>query len=640
MSDCLRFSVLGPLEVRRDSTPVDVGPNKRRLLLIRLLIEDGHLVSTDRLVEDIWEGGPARLSSLHSHISRLRSALEPTRSPRTRDGVLVSRPRGYALIPPPGSLDAHRFADSVVRARALLQRGHADDARKEAETGLGLWRGQALSDAKGYEFVSQHVRRLEQAHQEAQELRAEAMILQGDLHTAIQAGAALSDAEPLRESGWALLIRALYLAGRAGEALRTFERFRTHLAETLGLDPSPGMRALHLAVLRHDAVALGGPAYAALDPATGETDRTAGSRSRPARRLVGRTRQLTSLTALLEPDTWNRGRFAAVYGGEGMGKTRLVEEFATQAASTGYTVAWGRCAPPLGSPRAPASLGPLMGIQAQLGIEEPDVSRLLDPPIRGRRSTLRLAQQHAVAEVSVHRIARAMSPGPVVCVIEDLHWASRMLLRAISLLAALCRDLPCVLVCTMRESDSPLVTELSGFLAQLGAVLVTLAPLSAADVQGTLTAGGGNGDPRLAESLRSRTDGNPFLLTEVLKLPREQWIGSTAVVPPAVVRVFQARLSRMSPSVSTMLREAAAHGTRLDITELTGSLGVPSEVLRHMSEVAVEAGFLVREADPRAHGGRDGGYRFGVLAREMLLSGALPARHRPPFTADRRAESP
>ncbi|MFE0474887.1 ATP-binding protein [Streptomyces sp. NPDC058947] len=194
-----------------------------------------------------------------------------------------------------------------------------------------------------------------------------------------------------------------------------------------------------------------------------------------------------------------------MYGREGMGGTRLVEEFAEEASSAGYTVVWGRCTPPWSTSRAVSALGPLLDVQARLGVAEAESKAPTGPPTRGRRNAVRLAQW-AAAEVSVHRIARAMDYGPVVCVLEDLHWASRELLRAVGSLASLCSDLPCVLLRTMHEPEAPSTVVLSGHLAQLGAVQLTLGPPSTADVRTALAARGETDDPHLAGELRRRTD--------------------------------------------------------------------------------------------------------------------------------------
>lgn len=155
---------------------------------------------------------------------------------------------------------------------------------------------------------------------------------------------------------------------------------------------------------------------------------------------------------------------------------------------------------------------------------------------------------------------------------------------------------------------------------------LTLRPLNLVDVRAALSTPGAVGGARLAESLRHRTDGIPFLSAGVLKLPREQWVGPAAVVPPAIVRVFRARLSRMPSGASALLRQAADRGAHMDMPALAGELDVPVETLHCMAATAAEAGVLIRECDPHIGDGRGVSYRFTVLARDMLLSDAVPAR--------------
>jgi hypothetical protein len=448
------------------------------------------------------------------------------------------------------------------------------------------------------------------------------MILQGDPHTAIQATGALTQTDPLREHGWELLIRALCLSGRAGEALQTFGRFRRFQATTLGLDPSPGMRELHLAVLRHDAAAIDGCSVRAAALRLSATAVAAAARAedRGKPRLWGRERYLATPTGPLKPPGVNRGRFAVVHGGVGAGKTQLVEEFTGQADEAGHLVVRGRCAPGLDAHRAMTALGPLLELQARLGVAEPDPPHIPHPHLRTRRAAYALARRRVTADAMVRRIVRATAQGPVVCAIEDLHGAGRELLRAVGLLASLCRDIPCALLCTTQESDSHLLTELLGALAQQGAARVTLEPLSPADMQGALTSCGGPVDRELSRALHRRTNGSPFLLAEVLKLPRTQWAGPTAIVPPTVSRVFRARLSRFSPQVWAMLRKAAPYGAHLDISAPAGLLDLSPEKLCRMSGTAVQAGFLVPVPARDAAAESGSSYCFGMLAREVLLS--------------------
>ncbi|WP_206189803.1 AfsR/SARP family transcriptional regulator, partial [Streptomyces griseoruber] len=253
----LRFGVLGPVEVLKGNVSLDLGPRQRRLLLVRLLLEDGRPVSQDTLCRDLWptDRPTGAASSVRAHISRLRAVLDPVRQGRST--VLVSGPAGYALKAPAGARDTALFEESVSRAREALRNRQLPAARQEIDAALGLWRGEALAEATEHAFAIRERTRLDGALHDAKELQAAILVQQGETEPAIGVAQGLVLKAPLRETSWALLMRALYAAGRPVEALRQYERFRDMLATELGLDPSPQLRDLHTAILRHDVVVLG-----------------------------------------------------------------------------------------------------------------------------------------------------------------------------------------------------------------------------------------------------------------------------------------------------------------------------------------------------------------------------------------------
>ncbi len=143
---------------------------------------------------------------------------------------------------------ARPWPPETRRAGAALLRGALD-----------LWRGPALVDVEDAAFAAGPVARLEELRLAATEDRIEADLALGRGAELAPEAEELATAHPLRERLRGQLMRVLYLAGRQGDALAVYEDTRRVLAERLGVDPSPALSAVHLAILRADPE-LGHPA--------------------------------------------------------------------------------------------------------------------------------------------------------------------------------------------------------------------------------------------------------------------------------------------------------------------------------------------------------------------------------------------
>ncbi|MEE1788129.1 BTAD domain-containing putative transcriptional regulator [Streptomyces sp. SP17BM10] len=241
----MQIGMLGTLQVRTDAgDAVDVPGARLRGLLVALALRAGHVVPKSSLVDWIWgEHPPAdATNALQRLVSRLRKVLP--------DGVLEGRTDGYLLAVEPDTVDAVRFERLVGAAQARSEDG-AGRLRLLREA-LELWRGAALQDvglqdSGAFDAV---VVRLEGLRLTAAEERFEAEVAHGRGAELVTELTDLVAAHPVRERLVASLMRALVAAGRDSEALQVFQSAREALAGELGVDPSPELSALHVALLR------------------------------------------------------------------------------------------------------------------------------------------------------------------------------------------------------------------------------------------------------------------------------------------------------------------------------------------------------------------------------------------------------
>ena len=241
------FRVLGPLEVVGDGgLEVAIGTGRQRALLALLLLRANELVTSERLVEELWgESAPATAHKmLHNQVSALRQALG-------RNGRLETHGSSYRLNVQAGELDVDRFEELLASARAELQSDPGAAAQQLREA-LGLWRGSALSDLTYEQFAQAEIARLEERRWVAFEARVEAELALGrhaDLVAELEAAIA---EQPLREHLRAQLMLALYRCGRQADALEAYREARRTLVEEVGVEPGAELRALQDAILAHD----------------------------------------------------------------------------------------------------------------------------------------------------------------------------------------------------------------------------------------------------------------------------------------------------------------------------------------------------------------------------------------------------
>ena len=246
----MEFRVLGPLEVTADGQSLGLGGARTRAVLALLIVHANQVVSSDRLLEELWPGQPTdkAADSLQVRLSELRKAL---RSAGEADR-LVTRAPGYLLRVAPGELDALRFEQLATEGGTALAADDAATAAQCLDQALSLWHGPALADFDTVPSARAQAGRLEEQRLAALESRAEALLACGRHRDLIAELETLTAAHPLRERFWYQRMLALYRAGRQADALRVYRELRDILIAELAIEPGPELRELHAGILRQD----------------------------------------------------------------------------------------------------------------------------------------------------------------------------------------------------------------------------------------------------------------------------------------------------------------------------------------------------------------------------------------------------
>jgi DNA-binding SARP family transcriptional activator len=239
------FRLLGPLEVWHDDQAVPVRGAKQRALLALLLLHANQVVSSDRLLDELWGDEPpeARTAALRVRLSQLRKALDTG-----GEGPIVTRAPGYSIALQPDQLDLRRF-ERLLEQAAGAEPAAAAELLREA---LALWRGPVLADFAFEPFAQAAIGRLEELRLLAVERKVDADLALGRHGELVPELEELVAEHPLREGLRAQLMLALYRAGRQAEALDSYQKARRTLVDELGIEPSPALQELEKAILRQD----------------------------------------------------------------------------------------------------------------------------------------------------------------------------------------------------------------------------------------------------------------------------------------------------------------------------------------------------------------------------------------------------
>ncbi|GAB3981245.1 BTAD domain-containing putative transcriptional regulator [Plantactinospora veratri] len=244
------ISILGPLQVRHGTVPVDLTSVRQRALLARLAVSPGSTVRRADLLRVLWDGEhpESAVNLLHTYVARLRRFLEPAREGRYAATVLAHVPGGYRLDLDDDQLDLRRFQRLV---REATQARDPVEAAARLSDALALWRDEPLGDVEmltGHPVVASLNARLTEAALRYADLLDEC----GDYAPVVVVLRPLAERRPLDEQVHARLVLALGATGRQGEAYAAYDRIVRRLADQLGADPGAELRHYHRRLLRQE----------------------------------------------------------------------------------------------------------------------------------------------------------------------------------------------------------------------------------------------------------------------------------------------------------------------------------------------------------------------------------------------------
>ena len=621
----MRFRLLGPLEVEDEGRAIDIRRAQQRALLAVLLLNANRVVSTDSLIDALWEERipDTATKALQVHVSQLRRRLDATR--------LETKAPGYLLRVADGEYDVHDL-EALVRQARTESPAQACVTWQRARS---LWRGEPFADFATQQFAQAEIARLGELRLVAIEGHLEAELDCGRAAELVSELESLVREHPLRERFRYQLMLALYRSGRQAEALDAYRDARRVLGEQLGLEPSRALRDLERAILSQDS---------SLEPTVVEV--VPDSSGAPAGAFVGREAELDDLAAGLEEALAGRGRLILLAGDPGIGKSRLADELARTARGRGVDILVGRCWEAGGAPaywpwvqalrNYIRRLDPAL-LRAELGATAADLV-----PIVPELHTILPGLPEQTADVEGARfrlfdataefLRTASKRRPILLFLDDLHAADAPSLLLLEFLVRELGSSSILVLGAYRSVDpapgSPLRAMLAAVAREPTTRRVMLKGLTERDVAEYVELAGQDASSDLVTALHEETEGNPLFMVEMVRLlaiegPDLEQRRTEVLfdIPESVRDVITRRLAHLSDECNRILVLASVLGREFAPTALASLAEISADEVLEQLDEAMAAGVL--SPVPGSHDQ----VRFAhVLIRDTLYDGLTTAR--------------
>ena len=585
--------LLGDLQVGRGASgpAVPIPARKVRALLAYLAAHPGRRHPRDRLTALLWPDvaeAQAR-QSLRQALAGLRRVFGKL------DGLVVDSDT-VAVDPSRVDVDITRFEHLV-----------ADRSRPRLEQAVALYRGDLLEgfQVKAPPFEDWLLTERERLRELARKALAGLLAQQtrtGPGEVTLHTARRLLALDPLQEDVHRALMRLYVAQGQRATALRQYQSCVGVLRRELDVEPEAATKRLYQEILQRPLprgiIAESPHSTPSLERSGPARLPSGGSHGEAA--LIGRNPEIARLRRAREEAWAGRARVVLVSGEAGIGKTRLLEQIAVEAAACGGRVLTARfheteqMLPYQGWIDAFRS-GEILDGLGELGTWRAELARLfpeLGAPPAGGGSAVRLL------ETMLAVVDRLATRQRLLLVLDDLHWADEMSVRLVSFIARRIRRRPVLILGSAREEDLIEARTLRQALEELDReerlLRVPLSPLSHTHtvelVRALLRRGTGEtAVGRVGEEIWQTSEGNPFVIVEAL---RELAEGDrtpdpgSVVVPRRVRDLLSARLERLGTPSRRVAAVAAVIGREFSFALLRQSAGLaPPEIAEGLEEL-------------------------------------------------------
>jgi DNA-binding SARP family transcriptional activator len=559
----LAVRLLGGLGLESDGVLLRLAGPKAKSILAYLLLNRDRSHERAHLSFLLWpesHEGQAR-TNLRQALHQLRRSLPGLEHALELDGQQL---RWHSEAP--FDLDVARFERALSVSEHARDAGDEELERARLEEAVGVYRGDLLPELYD-SWLGEPREALRERFANVLDRLVTLTEAQRDYLAAARYAQRAVQHDPLSESSYRRSMRIHALCGERAKALHAYHTCASLLQREFGVEPSRETRAVYAQLLRrpHEDA----PHRVAPQPDVLPT-------AAPTVRLIGRGEEAASLRADWQRALGGRAALTLVKGDSGVGKTRLVEEFARDEARPEVMVVAARCH----AAEAMLAFSTLATLMRGIATSAPrtdldpvqrlELSRLL-PELADGRPPGPLSEDWQRRRFFEALASAALMRQPLLLLVDDAPWCDRDTLEWLGFLLRFDAKARVLVLATARSHDidtnPALLSLLEALQPEERMHALELPPLSEAECAALARSlWRGDPDPEDLAALYRETEGNPLFVVELL---RGGWrtqrdaapsVEPASTLPPKLRAVIASRLARLTPASADLLSLAAVIG--------------------------------------------------------------------------------